>query len=89
MTCTKTVTRASHVLNVKTQEWYDRSVRSWTVIAIDIEGNQIGDAQYCWNKTGLRMARLDAVTQTAVKQYKDSPTEFAQIDKAFGLGGRQ
>lgn len=33
--------------------WYDPSVRSWTVVEIDSEGNQVGDADYCCNRESL------------------------------------
>ena len=85
MTCTKTVTRPSHRPNLRTQEWYDRSLRLWTVIAVDIEGNQIGGAQYCPRRDGLKLARLDAVTQKAADAYKGSEVEHDQISRAFGF----
>jgi hypothetical protein len=33
--------------------WYDRSSRNWIGYGVDADGNQIGDAGYCYSRHGL------------------------------------
>lgn len=33
------------------ESWYDRSLRLWTCLWLDAEGNQHGTAQYAVNRT--------------------------------------
>lgn len=35
---------------MKIEYWYDRHARSWVVMQVDEEGNQIGEAEYCGTK---------------------------------------
>lgn len=35
---------------MKIEYWYDRHTRSWVVMQVDEEGNQIGEAKYCGTK---------------------------------------
>lgn len=35
---------------VKVERWYDRRSRNWIVQLLDEDGNQIGDAYYCYTK---------------------------------------
>ena len=34
--------------------WYDRSIRLWTALWLDVEGNQLGIAQYAVRKAELQ-----------------------------------
>jgi hypothetical protein len=45
--------------------WYDRAIRCWTVTRVDVNGYQIGDAQYCANRVGLESAKDSAASQGA------------------------
>jgi hypothetical protein len=53
--------------------WYDPTIRSWTAIAVDKEGNQVGDAQYCANRDCLYLIISDAenIAQEAYRQRKE------------------
>lgn len=46
---------------IKTIVWYDRSIRLWTAVRQDSEGNQIGYAGY---GTSKREAMLDVRAQS-------------------------
>jgi hypothetical protein len=57
------MTKASEVLslleqakltktNTKVEYWYDKATRSWIVQLVDLQGNQIGDAEYSADKKG-------------------------------------
>lgn len=35
---------------VTVDRWYDRHIRLWTLILRDDDGNQVGDAIYCYGK---------------------------------------
>jgi len=38
--------------NTKTKRlWYDRWVKVWTMQLLDLEGNQIGSASHCHNRS--------------------------------------
>lgn len=69
MSCTPTRTFQSPIPGVRTMEWYDRSIRSWTVIAVDPKDNQLGDAQYCASKPGLDYCRTAVIDQRGVREY--------------------
>jgi hypothetical protein len=31
--------------------FYDPSIKSWTMLSLDTEGNQVGSADYCHNRS--------------------------------------
>ena len=33
--------------------FFDTNIKSWTVLRVDVDGNQIADAEYCANKSAL------------------------------------
>ena len=35
---------------MRTEMWYDRHIRMWTITGRDDKGNQVGDAQYAGSK---------------------------------------
>lgn len=39
-------TETHEIFGVRYDIWYDRSVRSWTTLVKDADGNQVGPAQY-------------------------------------------
>ena len=47
--------------------WYDRSVRSWTTLVMDADGNQVGPAQYAPTRdSALIYAGLEAARPTTL-----------------------
>ncbi len=39
---------------MKIEHWYDRSLRLWTALWLDDEGNQLGIAQYAVRRAELK-----------------------------------
>lgn len=48
--------------------WYDRSLRLWTCLWLDPEGNQCGIAQYAVNRTEMN----DVVSKMKISE----PTDY-------------
>jgi hypothetical protein len=49
--------------------WYDRSLRLWTALWLDPEGNQLGIAQYAVRKTEL-LLMIDRMTVSEPCDYQ-------------------
>ena len=65
--------------------WYDSSIRIWTLLNLDKEGNQVGDAQYHSEKIfAQRWVKYgDAVYKLYITIYEDPFTKFNPIKKIF------
>jgi hypothetical protein len=50
------------------ESWYDRSIRLWTCLWLDEEGNQHGIAQYAINRAEMN--------DLATKMKTSEPTEY-------------
>jgi hypothetical protein len=57
---------------VKIEYWYDRSLRLWTILKMDRDGNQIGDADY--------EPRIDDLNLTLDEMRKEYPNAVFKKD---------
>jgi len=49
------ITRTIHTRSGRYLLWFDRSIKSWTLLTLDRDGNQVGNAEYFANRTSLLM----------------------------------
>lgn len=57
--CDRLIAKLERERRPRVDHWFDRSLRLWTVIKKDADGNQIGEASYCL-RAQLKREILDA-----------------------------